>query len=100
MKKTIKKTKPAFVVDITSCNDVADVLVAFCTAKVEAGVPILQEELDAVCRKYIEDAINITLIAVNTLMLKDAIDVLEKCTGRKKEKWYKRFWNWITGKKN
>lgn len=84
-KKTNKKVNPAFTVDISKCQDANDMLLAFAYAKQEAGLPITNEELDAI----IDDNMIIVVLA------KRICD----CNCSKKKPWYKRFWNWLTRKK-
>lgn len=83
-KKSTKKTfKPAYTVDITNCKDTFDVLVQFGLAKQKAGLPITDDELDAI----IED--NLTIIFMR--------EIYEE---QKKLPWYKRLWKKLFGKKN
>ena len=84
-KKNIKKrVKPAFVVDLTDCVDGFDVLYKFAITKHEAGLPITDDELDAIVQKK----------SMATTLVFD-VDVFEM----KKTPWYKRFWRWLTRKK-
>lgn len=88
--KTQNKTKksifkPAYIVDITKCEDVQDTLIAFGNAKQKAGYPITDEELDAI----IDDKSAIIILH----------DICAYEVKDEKKSWYKRLWNWITRKK-
>lgn len=83
-KNTTKKIKPAYTVDITKCQDAFDVLCAFGKAKQKAGLPITDLELDAI----IDDN--------KIVMIIQDVCIMEK----KKRPWYKRFWRWLTRKKD
>lgn len=87
MKKN--KIKPAYIVDITSCETAHDVLYKFAEAKQKAGLALTDTELDAIVDE------NSTVIFV------ESIPVTVECykCNKKKLPWYKRFWNWITRKK-
>ena len=102
MKKSTKKTKPTFVVDLTNATSVEDVKIAFVEAKVKAGVPITMNELLAYVRIGLDIATelqncNVTIIESDELALK-MLKLIKKYEN-KKTPWYKRFWNWITRKK-
>lgn len=80
------KVKPAYTVDLTKCEDAFDVLLAFAYTKQEAGYPLTTDELNAI----IED--NSTTIFIREFVC--------DCECEPKKPWYKRFWNWLTRKKN
>lgn len=52
MKKITKKIKPAFTVNLTTAYGVEDTVAAFTFAKVDAGIPISWDELDALFNSY------------------------------------------------
>lgn len=85
-KKIIKKNtfKPAYTVDITNCRTVDDMLCEFGLAKQHAGIPITDRELSAIVDKN-----SVAIIAV----------VHDTCERVERKPWYKRFWNWLFGKK-
>lgn len=85
--KNIKKpvVKPAFVVDATNCFDGYDLLLAFAYAKQKAGLPITDDELDAIV-----DDNSVTIV------IREEVERQIK----PKKPWYKRFGNWLIGKKN
>lgn len=87
MKKTTKNTKktfkPVYTVDITDCVNGTDVLLAFANAKQKAGLPITDDELNAI----IED---------NSYMI--ILECVDHSIREKKPNIFKRFWNWITRK--
>ena len=89
MKKTNKKTKYSYVVDITDCNTVNDVEVAFAIAKQKAGIPLSDSNLDAIINHTVEQVVD---------GIQDVVIVCD-CEKPKKLPWYKRFWNWLTFKK-
>jgi len=87
-KKMTKKNtfKPAYVVDITKCEDLFDMLLAFGKAKQQAGQPITNEELEAI----IDD---------NSVFVTVVHECQCNCEAKpKKLPWYKRFWRWLTRK--
>lgn len=75
MKKSNKKFKPDFVVDITNAFTLKELNDAFITAKAEAS------SNDVTINDCPSDAHVIIIMPA------------------KKKPWYKRFWNWITRKK-
>lgn len=85
-KKSTKKTfKPTYTVDITNCEDPFDVLVQFGLAKQNAGLPITDDELNAI----IDD--NAILVVIHDIITKRE---------DKKLPWYKRLWKKMFGKKD
>ena len=56
-KKTTKKFKPAFVVDLTECYDAEDVRQAFIEAKLNANIALSYNEVMKLLEVKIEDAI-------------------------------------------
>lgn len=89
VKKTKKNTKPAFVVDITECEDANDMLIEFGYTKQAAGLPITTDELEAIINEAIDFA-EVCLTVNNVLFCEQK---------PKKLPWYKRAWNWLRGKK-
>lgn len=88
-KKTIKKnTKKTAKLDIllncTECKTSIDVLNAYIDAKVKAGKPITQDELEIVENRNPQ----VEVVAFCECYTKPA----------KKLPWYKRLWRWIIGK--
>ena len=88
MNKT-KKTnkKPAYVVDITNVNNVDDMRVAFALAKHNANMPLSDDELISIITYTVDHTPEVRIYNV------EYYEVIKKS-------WYKRFWNWITRKKN
>ena len=86
MKKTFK---PTYIVDITDVNTVEDMKVKFALAKHNAGIALTDAELKTI----ISYAVN--LVPTECVCNIDVYEVKEN-----KKPWYKRFWNWITRKKN
>lgn len=103
MKKTTKKktVKPDFLVDCVNVETVNDVYTNATVAKVRAGKPITEEELDG----YAKNAVRCTLDDVRCT-LDDVIPAMmvamgtaccEFCNCQKKQPWYKRAWKKIKG---
>lgn len=92
MKTTNKKitTKPDYIVDVTKCETLDDVKLAFATAKKNAGVPLTDENIQA----FIDNAIS----NIKPIVCAAVIDV--EIEEKKKPNIFKRFWNWLRGKKN
>lgn len=86
MKNTKKTNKLLYTVDLTKCEDLFDVTLAYAHARHNAGLALSDEELDAI----IEDAIN----KQPKIIICDM-----HCECPKKQPWYKRLWNKIFGKK-
>lgn len=91
MKTTNKKitTKPDYIVDVTNCETINDIKLAFAKAKKNAGVPLTDENIDAFVNEAIEQLQPAIFISIGN------IDIVEK----KKPNIFKRFWNWLRGKK-
>ena len=104
-KKTTKKFKPAFVVDLTECYDAEDVRQAFIEAKLNADIALSYNEVMKLLEVKIEDAIldfvddlfdGHNCVVVNEDGELVALDAIKATI---KEPWYKRFWKWLTGRK-
>lgn len=89
IKKTKKNFKPVFTVDITECETPNDMMIEFGYAKQQAGLPITNEELEAM----IDEAVEVATICNEVKKL-----VVCECYKPKKQPWYKRFWNLLTCK--
>ena len=88
-KKTKKQTKPKYTVDLRGIETFNDIDVAFGLAKHKAGLPISNDELEAIVfDAYEMFGPKITIVDCNC-----------ECPTIKKKPWYKRFWNWLFGKK-
>ena len=97
MKKTTKKktVKPDFLVDCVNVETVNDVYTNTTVAKVRAGKPITEEELDG----YAKNAVRCTLDdVIPAMMVAMGTACCEFCGAKKKQPWYKRLWNWIRRK--
>lgn len=119
--KTVKTVKPVFTVDITECETINDLILAFAEAKMSAGVAINETELLAIIENEINNAVCDCVEEMfgshNALYMHEdgtleAIDLKEYRVGKdenlnfkngvievKKPNIFKRFWNWITRKK-
>jgi hypothetical protein len=88
MKNTPKKVKPAYIVNMDNMQTLEDIDVEFGLAKHDAGLAISDIELAAIVRNACKP--------VRTLEI-----IIHDCdsTYEKKKPWYKRFWNWLFGKK-
>ena len=97
MKKTTKKKtiKADFLVDLVNVETVNDVYTNTTIAKVRAGKPITEEELDGYARnavrRTLDEAIPAMIVAMSTACC-------EVCGVKKKQPWYKRLWNWMRRK--
>lgn len=86
-KKTTKnKVKPAYKADITNCETVNDVKLAFALAKHNAKLSLTDDNLEtiinAVLDEFMEQYPMVTVVNCECYC--------------KKTPWYKRFWNWLT----
>jgi hypothetical protein len=88
MKKTVKNTKPSYTVDLTKVKTLEDIDVAFGLAKQKAGLAISDEELSAIVFDAIK-AFGPRITIVDCTCPKAA----------KKPNIFKRFWNWMLGRK-
>lgn len=106
----MKNIKPVYVVDITSCKNVNDVIYMFAYEKVNAGLPITMLEYKTSIKSYtdnyktLEDIVNECFDeAVNTVSaITDKLcntNTKTNDTVEKKPNVFKRFWNWLTNKK-
>ena len=97
----MKKFKPAYVVDITDCNDERDVIVEFAKAKVSAGLPITKTEYSASVLATAQKVIDAVAIATKaaTVFAETILNSVKNTEAEKKPNVFKRFWNWITRKK-
>lgn len=95
--KTTKKSlkKPVYVVDITTCETIDDVRLAFAKAKFDAGIALSEDNLRAI----IEDAINdyTDFLADNIAAATCEALAFVNSIKEKKQPWYKRAWKKITG---
>lgn len=84
--KIKKTTKPVYKVDITNVDTLSEMKAAFALAKHNAKLPLSNDELISIIT-YVIDEIPKTYIC----------SVSYEVT---RKPWYKRFWNWITCKKD
>ena len=96
MKKILKNTKKAnkfaYVVDMTACNTVSDLVLNIALAKHNAGFALTDEQLFSIVYKMVDNAIFL-LYLDNMIYNLNNMKVKEK-----KTPWYKKFWNKITHK--
>lgn len=86
MKKTIK---PTYIVDITNVSTIEEAKTVIALAKHNAGLALTNDELKS-----------IVLYTVNLVPTERVCDVNVEVYEVAKKPWYKRFWNWVTRKKN
>lgn len=109
--KTVRSArKPDFVVDWTNIEMYLDVPYETAQGKIRAGLPISQDEADVIEKMGFMTAADIVDTMLNeaekhTTYIEDdklADDMLKliKKYQTKKQPWYKRFWRWITFRKN
>ena len=98
-KNTTKKSiKPAYTVDLSMCNDSDDLKMAMIFAKAEAKVPVSKDELEYMAMRIIKTSFDLKDVVNRALDdVEDFLDILTKDC--EKKPWYKRFWNWLTGRK-
>lgn len=90
LKRTTKKaTKPEIILNCIGCETSTDLYNELVNAKVRAGKPVSEDELEIAKNVAIENA-EPTIAVVE-------VKVVE--TAAPKKPWYKRFWNWLTGRK-
>ena len=111
--KSTKKTKkePKFIVDYTDIQLPQQVYAEYILAKTRAGMTITESEADALINYGVFialDEIDNCLAHYNTKctviqddkladkLLDITLDYIKK---KNRKPWYKRFWNWITRKK-
>lgn len=95
-RKAVVKFKPAYTVDITKCENAGDVKFAMIDAKMKAGQPITQDDIDFIVVDSINMFTGYAIKSFEGYMI--TIEPTEDDNAHKP--WYKRFWNWITRKKN
>jgi len=101
-KSTAKKLiKPAYVVDITKCDDSYDTALAFAVAKQKAGIPLSDENINAICTSAIDTFIDILdelgYIDKQNHFITPCTCTVCVCEKPKKRNIFKRFWNWLFG---
>ena len=104
-KKTKKPAKPVFVIDLTLCEDAEEMYEALLNAKFETKQYLTTYEIGKLIEykliEGVEDILDDLFDGHNALILEDgtirAFDAF-KVEVTEKLPWYKRFWNWITGK--
>lgn len=95
-KKTTKKFKPDFTVDLTTAEDSADVCLAFALGRFDAGKPLTQNDLDIIvaatadCTAEMIFDMQMCTACIFRAMMKAAEEKL-------KMPWYKRLWKKIKG---
>lgn len=97
MKKITKKktVKPDFLVNCVNIETVNDVYTNTTVAKVRAGKPITEEELDG----YAKNAVSHTLDEViPAIIIATGTACCDFYSVKKKQPWYKRLWNWVRRK--
>lgn len=91
-KKNIKTAeKPAYIVDATNCENAQDLLFEFAIAKHNANIPLTDEELSAIVGYSIDMYIENEPPRITVVNC--------ECKPKTKKPWYKRFWNWLFGRK-
>lgn len=97
-KKTTKKVKPAFIVDLTWAETSSDVMLAFANARFKAHIPLEERDYDIIvitatfeAQEVVNEIIS-SMIDAQTLMLNS---ICAACSMHEKP-WYKRLWDWIT----
>lgn len=114
-----KITKPKFIVDLTKAETYQDVLIEFAIAKTKAGVPITEDELNAIIKGSCDTMVDQLFRSNNAVLMEETGRIIpltlrtlrkndvEKqeipapTTEEVKEKkpgFFKRIWNKIAGK--
>jgi len=104
-KKSVKvEFKPVFTVDLTNCETEEDALLEMIYSKHEAGLDLTSREVDVIVNDTIESVTDSVIDALfdghNAVVIENGEPVPFTAVKIevKKKPWYKRFWNWITGK--
>ena len=105
-KKTTKKTvSPKFIVDLTKAESATDVYAQFALAKQEAGLPLSNEEFNAIMLiagiVAVEDLGEAINNVSKSIEIKNGEKLVFDAKGHftvKKPNIFRRFWNWITRK--
>lgn len=90
-KVTTKKFKPAYIVNIASCDNVNDTKYAFIKARATNGLPITKEEFEFVEDVCFRDAVEEMCTAIEDIMYIAGNIHNRAC--KKKQPWYKKLWN-------
>ena len=107
IKKTAKRVKkPLYVIDITECESVEDIIYTTILTKINNDVEITDEELTTVASILLDNIIDRMFNGASILYMhndglieriyNDRVTVVKKT--KKKPSVFKRFWNWITRK--
>lgn len=107
IKKTAKRVKkPLYVIDITECESVEDIIYTTILTKINSDVEITDEELTTVVSILWDNVIDRMFNGASILyMHNDGLieriynnRVIVVKNTKKKPNVFKRFWNWITRK--
>lgn len=88
MKKTKKEFKPSYIVNLDEIEHLDDIALVFALAKHNAGLPLTDQDLWDII-DHVAYNVRPHICICNCI-----------CTMKKKLPWYKRFWRWLTRKKD
>lgn len=91
MNKSTKKTKFSYIVNLDEIEHLDDIAVVFTLAKHNAGLPLSDKD--------IQNIVEFTLDNAAPKVYLCAMECNCTCEQPKRKPWYKRFWNWLFGRK-
>lgn len=100
MKDVMKKNNlPDYFVDLTNCETGDDVAKAFVKAKLEYEQPLSEFDIDIIKAQAVTEFVN-TLVEHGFVKLSGSYLWEDEDQKQEvKKPWYKRFWNWMLGRK-
>lgn len=101
VKKTAKKAKSQFTVDLTNAKDPRDIVLAFAKAKIENGIAITKSEAEAIVDDACKELIKTLFNGNNAVVLKEdgTFESLHaEPVKEEKFSYFKNLWRAILGK--
>lgn len=100
VKKTTKKFKPAYIVDVTECDTASDYRYAFIKARATVGAQVSDIDLTFCENEAFRIGYDLGAVMATTCTLtQQLINLLNSSDFKQKSApWYKRFWKWLTRK--
>lgn len=109
MKKIIvKKFKPAYIVNLADCTDLADAYWEFVFAKTDAGIPVTTCDLEYILEDLAMEVFNNTCQSFHTILNEELDNVTScicehcdkckcecECKEEKKKPWWKKILFWL-----
>jgi len=93
-KKTVRKTKTEFTVDLTNAETSFDVMLSFAIARFKAEKPLTEDDLGVIVIASSMATLDILSSGIYAILVQ-MIDTTNDYICKKKDPWYKRIWKKI-----